>query len=190
MAQEFGEPRTEEEAQELKRFLEEGAEVSLETVQRVEAAPTELESTHITGVRFPRAEDITGQVSPEETGTVAVLTLQFAHPVSVPAFSIGVFLNTTDADATTPFGVPGFVGIIAFFCHAEERQGELLCVDHGQEPISYRLPLTAVLERTGPPDDVTVALVPIPFPDRDIERQTLSVAGSIELVRSIVGERF
>lgn len=185
MADPFREPTTEKEAQELQRFLEQGAEVALETVLQTQAVEVEFRAPETAAVVFPDAEGLIREFSNAAEDLGLLLTLDVAHGPRVPDFALALLLNTPAAEAATPLNLPGFIGMVAFFCHAQNRRGELLCMDHGEEPARFQVPMESAVNDSVPAE-VVVTLVPIPYPDREIVKQTFTVAGSVSLVRSII----
>jgi hypothetical protein len=185
MIQAFDEPSTEDEAQELKRFLEEGADVGLETIQRFATEPVSLRVPESVVISFPETADLLGQISGQEDIEV-LLSLDFTDVSRVPEFAVGLFLNAPDADRSTPLEDPRFVTSVAFFCQSEERDGILVCVEHDGEPERFRIPLAQALERNDVRDELSISLVPLPNPEGELSEQTLQVAGSVEIVRSTV----
>ena len=186
MIRPFDEPSTEDEAQELNRFLEQGAEVSLETVRRFTAERTSLTVPDPAAITFSPIGDMAAALE-EAGGNDALMRLEFNESSLTPDFAVGLFLNTPDADAATSAEVPGFLGSIAFFCHTEERDGVLVCVVHEDAPARYSIPLSRELQATDLGTKPTLTLVPFPI-HAEVTTQTLEVVGSLDLVRSTVAE--
>jgi hypothetical protein len=180
----FGEPTTEGEAQELKRFLEQGAELSVETIDRFEAEPARLAVPETLVLSFPQTESLLSELEDNEERQV-LLSLEFAQHAISPTFAIALYLNIPDADTSTAES-DSLIGSIAFFCHTEERDGVVFCVSHGDSPFGFRIPFTNTLKRTGSERELTVTLVPFAGPEQEPEPQTLAVRSFIELVVSTV----
>lgn len=180
------EPKNEQEAQELKRYLERGGTVKLDRLRRAEAEHAALAATGPAVLPLPDSAAIVAQLANAGTDTIGLLELTFSGVEETPGFAVRVFVNTPDADARTPTTAPGFVGKVAFFCHTTERGGKMVCVVHGEGLPTFRLNATEALRRTGSRGPATVTLVPIGRRGRKLDATALDVTAAINLMRSEV----
>jgi tyrosinase len=163
----------------LERFLEEGAEVELELLERFELAeavevavgdPVTVE-TELT------LEDLRPFLTGEAVGRIELAALEIPPPRTADVV-VTVFVNLPEADAETPQEPPHFGGGVAFF-------------GPGEHPTSVSIDLTDTLftllrrEVVEPDEPLTVQLVAAPSGEdpRDVEvtvgRLNLDVTRSV-----------
>jgi hypothetical protein len=187
-----GEPRTEEQAQEMKRFLEQGAIVSLEPIARASSASAELIPPQSISLEIDATSALEklGDRSGEQEGgggttveRVSILELEFQPPKVAPEYSITLFINKRDVNLGMSIEDPSFAGSVAFFCHGELSEGELVCMAHNEEPVIFRLPAKPNALDTSEGEPLIVTLLPVPLDERTPE-QPLNVVATLEIARS------
>lgn len=182
MQEPIREPQTEEEAQELKRFLEEGAETAVETTRtfRPAALPDFLEDVGV----------IPFDVSPEELvaelagdDDQLILDVEVAGVSSSEDPPLLVFAGTDGAAKAREANAddPAFVGALAFFVGSPERG-----LPH-EMTFRFRLNVTAAVRADPAATPLSVGLVSIPS-DRPADVALAVASAEIQLVRSVVGE--
>ena len=180
MQQPIREPQTEEEAQDLKRFLEEGAETAVETTRTFRPAdlPGVLEDVAV--IPFDvSGEELVAELAGEEDQLV--LDIEVAGVTSSEDPPLLVFTGTREAGAAEAAeGDPGFVGALAFFVGSSER-----AVPH-EMTFRFRLNITAAVRAETAPVPFAVSLIPTPVLDRQLEPALTVAAAEIQLVRSVV----
>lgn len=186
------EPSTEEEAQEIRAFLEEGAEVALEVIETFpahEAVIADLNTPATIGFSVT-TQDLLGRLR-ANVDTLAILDLEFPEGQNADQYFVHLFVDRDDATSDTNFMDPHFGGAFAFFCDVGEGQDSShACFGHeGERPREQR-DLTQVLGRLDDAEgELRVTLVLIPLPERTGGEGSLTVRGAeVSLVRSIVGE--
>jgi hypothetical protein len=158
----------------LKRHLEKGGRVSLESKQTFNAAPAALVGSAPTVIYFPGTQRLPDKM---QADTKVRLNLTLMH-TQTPDFVVLAFLNAPNANAATALSSPGFVGPIGFF-------GDASGGNHHGDTVA-RLSAGPVVKRIGGADPITLTLVPIAFPGRDMRAQTVQVKASLELLVSKV----
>src|SRR5438093_2680887 len=162
MSFEFPEPKTEEEAQRTKAFLERGAEVGVKDVQQFRA-----DGGGRSTLATPATLKIGGsidQILRAATGgdrkvllTIDVGELRAAEPVGA-----AVFVAKPDASARTPTDDPSFAGMLGFFFHSADHVGPSDSGDADQ--LRFELDVTELLKKTQrPSDSLTVTVVALPI---------------------------
>jgi hypothetical protein len=179
-------PSPETTEQRLRRFLESGGRTSLDVIRTFAAPAVRLSATQPAVIRFDRTEDLAAQLDAAGGDARVFLRLMFAHSPTPPDFGVLAFMNTPGAGPATSPSEPGFLGAVAFFCHAELRDGKLVCVDHGSTLARFRLRATAAVRKTSRQKAVTVTLIPVRSPQRSEDSPTLTVTASLDLVRTTV----
>src|SRR5690349_5981258 len=107
----------------LKRHLEKGGKVTLESRQTFTSPPAEIGLAPVT-LTFAGSEDLAVKLRGMEQGTKVRVNLSFTHP-ETPNFVVLVFLNSPRANASTPATDPGYVGPVAFFAHKGDTHHEV-----------------------------------------------------------------
>lgn len=152
MSVEFPEPKTEDEAQRIKRFLEAGGQVEIRVVQAFKADGAIRATVGQPGtVKFPaKVENVLGAAaSPTRRITISI---EFSEIKASDLFTAAVFMNNPGASVRTTSDDPGFAGEVGFFIHT----------DHGGSPaeaLVYELDITAVVKRLQRPADTITATV-------------------------------
>lgn len=168
----MNQPFAQQDDDQLKRHLDRGGRVSLESRQTFEAPPARLGSSPLV-LTFPGTEDLPRKVLNDIKVRVNV---RFTH-AETPNFAVLAFLNSPRADARTPDSDPGFLGSIGFFDHGPQQ--------HHAETVA-RLSGGEIVKRVGKPSPMTLTLVPIALPNRQMKAQTMDVKASLELMLSKV----
>jgi hypothetical protein len=168
--------QNEEEAQRKRQFLERGAPVRVEPVQRYEPVRPRMVVPRALTVELPGTEELASELAQDDNHE-AMISLEFAHLGEATDFSVLVFVNTPRAGADTPTTAPGFVGAVAFF-HGQDQQ---------HTATTAQLPARGAIERSETRGPLNVTLLPVGFPDRRISARELDVTATVELVRSEVG---
>lgn len=169
------EPRTEEEAQQLQRFLKQGADTSLEITRTFEKVTANVSVPEPTELTISGTADLNKQ----SQGNAVVLTLTFGDLPPVLDFAFLIFVDepdTADADAVTR---PGYVGPIAFFGSEEHAA-------HAPPP-TFVLPVTSQVQRASDAQDLTVTLVPRGAGQSKQEPATMTVQAELALVAETKG---
>jgi hypothetical protein len=162
------------EDEKLKRHLEKGGKVSLDSRQTFKALPATLQAPQPTVISFPGTQRLLDKV---QTDIKVRLNLSFTH-AETPDFVVFAFLNTPNANAGTPITSPGYVGPTAFFGGGPGN------AHHGESVA--RLNAGLAVKRVGGAEAITVTLVPVGYPGRGVKAQTVQVTASLELLSSKV----
>jgi hypothetical protein len=184
MAKPIREPRTEEEAQDLKRFLERGATTSLEVLRTFEPLGLPTSLTEAVSVPF----DLTVQAALAELKTDEdqfLLNIEITGVSSTEDPPVLVFVNHPTAEPSTALTDPRFVAALAFFCHFEERDGLFVCVMPPHGTFKFVINGTrAVREAGAASDQVTLDFFPTAENRGDLRLELANV--QLQLVRSSV----
>jgi hypothetical protein len=153
MSVEFPEPKTEDEAQRIKRFLEAGGQVELSVIQAFKADGIMRATVGKPGtVTFPaKVESVLAAAATSMTRRITI-TLEFSEVKASDLFTAAVFMNNPGASLRTTSEDPGFAGEVGFFIHT----------DHPGSPLGalvYELDITAVVKRLQRPADAITATV-------------------------------
>lgn len=161
MTLEFPEPKTEEEAQRIKRFLEAGGDASVKDVQTFAADGTgRVTLAQPVTLKFGATGE---QVLRVATGADrrATIALELSEVKSSDEFFAAVFLNKPDASARTGLDDPAFVGTVSFFVHSADHPGP--SDKDNADPLKYELDITETLKRIQRPGDaITLSVVLLP----------------------------
>lgn len=172
------EPQTEEEAQDLKRFLEEGAETAVETTRTFRPAdvPDALQDVGL--IRFEvTGEELVAELAGEDDQLV--LDVEIAGVRSSEDPPLLVFTGARDADAAGRVeGDPGFVGALAFFVGSGDGSHEMT--------FRFRLNITAAVLSDPAPGPFAMSLVPAPPAETRSDNALTLSSAEIQLVRSVV----
>jgi hypothetical protein len=180
------EPQTEDEAQELKRYLERGAATSLEVVRRFPSARLPDVLTQPVAVPFDvRGADLLGELTKDED--LVLLDIEVTNVSSSSDPPVLVFVNSPAAGARTPATDPGFVAALAFFCHSQEQGGRFVCVMPQGGRFRFRVDATKAVRKAGTAlVPLTVNIVPVPFQGGETQAALRLAKAEIQLVRSTV----
>jgi hypothetical protein len=155
----------------LKRHLEKGGKITLESKQTFPAPAATVEGSEPVQISFPGTQRLADKMQSDYKVRLN-LTFTFAE---TPEFALLAFLNTPGANANTPAESPGFVGPIGFFGH-EGHHGET----------TARLSAGVTVKRVSGGAPITLTLVPAAYPARAFKAQTVQVKASLELLQSKV----
>jgi hypothetical protein len=184
MAKPIREPRTEEEAQDLKRYLERGATTSVEVLRTFE--PLRLPDSLIEAVSVPF--DLTVQDALAELRTDEdqfLLNIEITGVSSSEDPPVLVFVNHPTVKPSTALTDPRFVAALAFFCHFEERDGLLVCVMPPDGSFKFVMNGTRAVQEAGAvTDQLTLDFVPTAEGRGDLRLELANV--QLQLVRSSV----
>jgi hypothetical protein len=185
----FSEPKTEDEAQRLKRFLDAGAETTVEVVQT-------FDSKGDVGAGLGKAGTLAFEASGDEMRKVvaggsdrrSLLNFQIDGIDRTHDYLAAFYLNREDATAETDPQSPGFAGAVGFFCEVEGPEGLIICPINPEQPLIYQLDITdalARLEQGGEPLRATLVLVPPA--DRQPQEGALHISrADVSVVVSVV----
>lgn len=166
-------PRKEDDK--LKRHLEKGGKVTLESRQTFQSSPVTIDSQPVT-VAFAGSEDLATKLAGMEKGIKVRANLRFTHK-ETPNFVVLAFLNSPQANASTLITDSGYLGPVAFFAHKGQTHHEVTVA---------RLSAGNVTRRTGRKEAITLTLVPVGLPGRAIKTQAMRVSATLELLLSTV----
>jgi hypothetical protein len=184
----FAEPKTNDEAERLKKFLESGAAVSIEELKAFGARGGIEASLDKPGTLvFETSADELVKLNDEGSDRRTLFEFDLAGIDRQHEYVVAVFLNNehaTDLDAKTP----GFAGTIGFFCEVEGPEGVVICPIDQRNPLHYQLDVTDTLKTTGETSDLLRAtLLLVPDPERKPEVGALQVdKAAVRVVQSVV----
>jgi hypothetical protein len=184
----FAEPRTDDEAQRLKKFLDAGAAVSIEEVKAFEAQGGIEASLGKPGTLiFETTADELVKLNAEAADRRTLFEFDLGGIDREHQYVVAIFLNNenaTDLDAK----VPGFAGTIGFFCQVEGPEGIVICPIDRNNRLHYELDVTDTMKTTGETSDkLRGTLLLVPDPERKPEVGALQVAkASVRVVQSVV----
>lgn len=192
MAEPFSEPTTNEEAQRLQAFLEKGAEVSLEVLERFPAAGEGTDAS----VRQPgsitfdvTAERLVETLAGDETQRI-LLDIDIGNIESSEGFDLRLFLGQKDATVDTPTRGEGFAAGIAFFCEppADQPDPAMICPIDGDAVTRTTLDVTqSMMEAPGSAEPVVATFVVAPDSEQTPPDRSVTIhAAELSIVRSIV----
>ncbi len=192
MAEPFSEPTTEEEAQRLQAFLEKGAEVSLEVIERFPAGGEGVEAS----VRQPgsltfdvTAERLAGTIAGDDTQRV-LLDVDIGRIEDSEGFDLHLFLGRRDETADTPTAGEGFAAGFAFFCEpaGEQLDPAMICPIEGDAVTRTTLDVTqSVLQAPEATEPLVATFVVAPDSERTPPDRSVTIhAAELSVVRSIV----
>lgn len=173
----------------LRRFLETGARVLLRTVRRLESSgPMEVPIGRASSqvLRSRQAVSLAESDLPQDV-RVLVRVAPARQPPSGEYF-VRVFVNRPDATAGTPTADPHYAGSFGFFNDPKmPHPGG----HEAHESAAFLVDATATIRRLRAMDrvrggDVTVQLVAIPMPGREVSAPALTIASlQLDLAESI-----
>ncbi len=184
-----GEPTTEKEAQDLKRFLEDGAQTSIEEIDRFEGAAgvtAALDKPVSVPVRVEMPE-LSSRIKEADDNQV-FLTVNVDRVEAATESMVHVFLNKDDANAKTLLSDSHYVGSFAFFCQRVDANSFVCDIGSGEKTeLQFRFNVTSALrnvEEKGAPR-VTFVVVPIDGRQPRAAGVGLSAVG-LSLAKSVV----
>jgi hypothetical protein len=164
MSIEFPEPKTEDEAQRIKRFLEAGGEMAVKEIESFRADGSAAATLGQPGALKFGASAAQVMRSVGALGNRrAILTIDVSDLKPADQFSAAVFLNNPEASLRTSSQDPAFAGTFGFFFHSSEHVGPSDRVD--ADTLQYQLDITDSMQRVPRSGDpLTVHLVLLPGP--------------------------
>src|ERR1700681_4081125 len=163
MSVQFPEPKTEDEAQRIRRFLQVGGEVAIKLVETFKAEGSlRLTLAQPGTLKFSTTGDRVVSLANASADRRIKLTLDITEIMEPGQFSAAVFINKHDASAQTTLDDPGFAGALGFFVHSADQMGPTGGTI--TEALRYELDITTMLKRLQRPSETlttTVALLPI-----------------------------
>jgi hypothetical protein len=174
MTVEFPEPKTEDEAQRLKRFLEGGGQVAITVVQAFDAdGAARATIGQSATLKFPATAESVLKVLAGGGERRVTITLDLSEVKASDQFIAAVFINRPDASVRTSLDEPGFAGTVGFFVHSQDHVGPS---DKGDaEALRYELDVTTVLKRLQRPADNLTATVVL-FPHEKVSSASVGLA--------------
>ena len=183
------EPTTEDEANDLKDFLEKGARTDIEEIDTFEGArgvtvalgrpdtiPFRVETPELVQ-RVDEAED--NQV---------FLTVSVDRVEGATESLVHVFLNNEDAGPRTLLSDSSYIGSFSFFCHNVDQQSFVCEVGSGERTaLRFRFNITSALKATDERAAPRATFVVVPIDGRQPRSATVNVgAAELQLARSVV----
>lgn len=186
MAKPRREPTTDEEARELRTFLERGAKTGIEVNRRIApAAPVALDLVGVRSVAFSAtAEELTTLVGADDEDQV-ILDIEIEGVTDSGQSPVLVYLTEEAARKNAGADDPAFVGAVAFFVGAHDD------ASHAR-PAKQRVRLnatSAVRKSKGLRGPLTVGFVATEAQARAAASKARVTAATFEVVRSTVEER-
>jgi hypothetical protein len=185
------EPTNEDQTQDLKRFLENGAATSVEELEEF-AGGTSVRATLAAPASVPfrvEQQELAGRIQEAEENQ-ALLTVSVDRVEAPRDCLVHVFVNKPDADARTSLDDPHYAASFAFFCHTVAQRGnDFTCEIPGSDAVElrYRFNVTSVLERTGGSGTPQATFVVVPIEGRQPRTASVSVqSAELRLVKSVV----
>lgn len=191
MAKPFREPTTNKQANDLHKFLTDGAVTTLENLRvetaRLQAQPVDRQVTAAFAVQAP---DLAGLLK-RTPDSGAYLELEFEKVTGPGDPNVFVFLTPQDSKSPTVDAAerdPTFVGAVAFFSHGAsgEKRSPMAPM-----PLKVRLNATAAVRHNGGvTQNLKVVVQPAPVEARNRPTSApILTAARINILRSIVKER-
>ena len=183
----FDEPTTEEDADELQAFLEEGAETSIEILEESRAEVGLEIATSDTGIfEFGlTAQDLLAQLE-SLGGNQALLLLEGLRIDPSSLYVVHFFVNNPEPTRGVSIEDQTFLGAAAIFeCEIDPT---VRCDIPAGEPPDFRLDATRVLQRLAGDDRLQVSVLATTLhEDVPIDGGVVTIAGAVfQLVRSLV----
>jgi hypothetical protein len=154
------EPKTEDDAQRIKRFLEAGAHDEIREVESVKAqSGSQLTLERPGTVSFPATVQHIVDAMSSSADRRAAIQLEFAGLTGSNGLSAAVFINKVDASLRTSVEDPAFAGLIGFFVPAHDMTGTMTGMT---DTVIYELDITTAFKRipkVSNPVTVTVVLL-------------------------------
>jgi hypothetical protein len=152
---------------ELKRFLERGANTTLKVERTFAARPASVATPEPVDIQVPGTEGMADLVT-AASAREAHVTLLFKYSEQ-PDFMAHIFVNSSGNAPTET----GFVGAVAFFAHHP-----------GPGETRFRLPATVPIKATKRQAASVVRVVPVAYPNQKLRPHTMEVTVALELVQS------
>jgi hypothetical protein len=183
------EPKSESEAQDLKRFLEKGARTSIEQIDSFQgggAVTVALEKPASVPFRVEMPE--LSQRIEEADDNQVFLTIGVDRVEGAGESVVHVFLNKDDANAKTPLSDSHYVGSFAFFCHTVDANNFTCELASGQRTeLQFRFNVTSSMQRPDETGQPRATLVVVPIDGRRPRAASVSVSSAdLQLVKSVV----
>ena len=183
------EPTSEDEAQDLKRFLERGAETSIEEIDRFPGGAgvtAALDKPVLVPFRV-RLPELTSRLQEADDNQV-FLTITVDRVEAAGESVVHVFLNKDDASAKTLLSDSHYVGSFAFFCHTVDRDNFICELASGEKTnLQFRFNVTSALSSTDDKGAPRVTLVVVPIDGRQPRAASVNVsAAELTLAKSLV----
>ena len=161
MTQRFSEPKTEAEARELERFLKEGGETSIKTVESFPGAAASANLREPAVVKFSTSVDALARAVGAGANRRVLLRIEVTELQAGEQFTAELFLNKPAA-ARPSADDPSYIGSIGFFLHGSGHPAPPGFSD--KDPAPFEVDITRSLRRLPQPSGplaVTIVLVPI-----------------------------
>lgn len=187
MSIEFPEPKTEDDAQRIKRFLEAGGEVVLKEIDSFRADGTAAATLGQPGtLRIGASAAQVLRSLGAGANRRAILTVDVGDLKPAEQFSVAVFLNNPEVSARTSPQDPTFAGTFGFFFHSAEHVGPSDRID--ADTLQYQLDVTDLVKRVPRPGDpLTAHLVLLPGPKPPATTAGITVRSlSVKVLESTV----
>lgn len=186
MAKPRREPTTDEEARELRTYLERGAKTDIEVKRRIApVGPVALELAGVRSLAFSSTtEELATLVGADDEDQV-ILDIEIDGVTDSGQSPVFVYLTEEAARKNAGADDPAFVGAVAFFVGTHDAAA------HAQ-PAKQRVRLNAthaVRKAKGLRGPLTVGFVPTESRARPVASKARVTAATFEVVRSTVEER-
>src|SRR5438552_13755846 len=138
------EPKTEDDAQAIKRFLQAGAHVEIKVVEAVKAqAGAQATMERPGSVTLPTTIDHLVAAADASPSRRLTIEFEFTGVTATEPFSAAVFVNKVDASVQTSHEDPAFAGAVGFFMHSHEQGGPMVMPDS----LLYEFDITTLVKR-------------------------------------------
>jgi hypothetical protein len=139
------EPKSEDDAQRIKRFLQGGGQLEINVVETVKSRAGAQSTFERPGtVTFPATIDHVVSAIGTGLSRRATILLEFAGVAASDQFSAAVFINKLDASLQTSFEDPAFAGAVGFFVHSPDPGGSMAGM---ADTLVYELDVTNLFKR-------------------------------------------
>ena len=123
MSSRFSEPKTEEEAQRLRRFLRDGAETVvkvIETISSIADATATIKDPAL--LKFNSSLEALAAALKVNADRRVTISFEIADMQAPNEIYAPIFINKPDASAQTPSDEPSYAGALGFFRHDPTHQ--------------------------------------------------------------------
>jgi hypothetical protein len=139
-------PTTDDAAQQVKRFLQGGGQVSLKEIEAIKAQAGAQATVERPGVvTFPTTLDHINTALAGAASRRTTIELEFAGVTSADRVSASIFLNNPNVSVRTPIEHPSFAGAVSFFVHMMAMDSSMVMPD----TLLYVIDVTDVVKRLG-----------------------------------------
>ena len=164
MATPFTEPKTDEESQRLKAFLEKGARVSLETIETFQLTEPVVARLREPGtLKFDVSGERLQGLAGDDPSKRVTVTLDIGAVQNPQDVLVRVFVGNPDASEDIDPEDPSSRGGFSFFCELEGQDPSMLCPIEGSPLRVYGEISSALRDLRDPAESLIVSLVLVPL---------------------------